>query len=301
MDILSHEYCPRPLFFSRPFANHCYDQSPVPGSHMIDLHCHMLPAIDDGAKDLATSLLMAEMAVADGISVTLCTPHIYPGVFPNTLAGIRRAAWDFHCELVAADIPLQISYGADIQVVPDLVASLQSGTLPTLHGSRYFLFEPPHHTRLPRLADLAHAALLQGYVPVITHPERLAYIEQDYDIMVQAAQAGAWLQLTGGSLLGQFGAQAQHSAQRFLADGVAHLLCSDGHNLEGRAPVLAEAREAAASIVGEDESWQLVFDRPKAVLADTDPELVPLPPGLAADAPVSPPASRSWLARVLSR
>ena len=269
-------------------------QSPV-----IDLHCHMLPGIDDGAPDMDTALRMAEMAVADGISLTVCTPHIYPGFFENTVEGIRAAESAFREALEAAGIPLALSYGADIQVVPEMVSGLQSGSLPTLGGSRYFLFEPPHHTRIPRLADLSHACLLEGYVPVITHPERLAYIESDYDTILQMARAGAWVQITGGSLLGMFGSGARHFAERFLSDGVVHLLASDGHNLERRAPVLAEARAAAALLVGEEESWRLVQGRPESVIRNDEVGDVPLPPGLIAGAPAAD--SRGWFSRLFRR
>ena len=248
---------------------------------MIDLHCHMLPGIDDGARDLDTALRMAELAVADGITLTACTPHIYPQVFENTHAGIRRAIDDFRAELESARIPLDITYGADIQVVPSLVDGLDNGSLPSLHNSRYFLFEPPHHVALPRLADLVHGALLAGYVPIITHPERLAYIESDYQKFIDAARAGAWLQLTGGSLLGRFGKQVQRVAEHFLRDGAIHLLASDGHDLHKRTPELGEARQAAAVIVGEEESWRLVRGRPEAVIANAEPGAVQIPAGLA--------------------
>lgn len=252
---------------------------------MIDIHCHMLPGIDDGAPDLDTALRMAEMAVADGITMTLCTPHIYPGVFDNTVPVIQSALESFQRELDTLGIPLDLGYGADIQVGPDLADGLKSGELPTLHGGCYFLFEPPHHSRLPRLADIAHEALLHGFVPVITHPERLSYIDEDYDLFVQAARAGAWIQLTGGSLLGKFGSRAQHAAERFLRDGITHVLASDGHNLQGREPVLSEARDAAAAIVGEREAIRLVKARPLVIVRNAEPDVVPLPAALRTDAP----------------
>ncbi|MEP4147188.1 MAG: CpsB/CapC family capsule biosynthesis tyrosine phosphatase [Halioglobus sp.] len=270
---------------------------------MIDLHCHMLPAIDDGARDLPTALKMAELAVADGITQTACTPHIYPGVFDNTHAGIREAVDSFREQLVAAGIPLEITYGADIQVVPDLVQGLTEGKLPTLHGSRYFLFEPPHHVALPRLDDLLHGALVAGYVPVITHPERLSYIESDYDKFLAAAERGAWIQLTGGSLLGRFGPRVKKIAERFIRDGVTHLIASDGHNLKNRTPVLAEARDAAAAFVGEEEALRMVQGRPAAVLANTDPSQLAQPSALTAGgSPVSQAqkSQKGWFSKLFS-
>lgn len=268
---------------------------------MIDLHCHMLPAIDDGARDLDTALRMAELAVADGITMTACTPHIYPGLFENTHERISEAVQCFRDQLQKSGIPLEITYGADIQIVPELVQGLRDGTLPCLHGSRYFLFEPPHHVSQPRMSDLVHRALLSDYVPIITHPERLSYIESDYDKFIEAARAGAWIQLTGGSLLGRFGPRVKKITERFLQDGVTHLLASDGHNLKNRTPELREARDAAAAIVGEAEADRLVQGRPAAVIANAEPCDVQLPAALDPNAASLARGTLSrpgWFARI---
>ena len=182
---------------------------------MIDIHCHMLPGIDDGARDLNTALVMARLAVEDGITTTICTPHIYPGLFENTVEGIQQAVVDFRQALQVAKIPLEVTYGADIQITPELVQGLRTGSLPTLHHSRYFLFEPPHHIAPPGMLDLLHNVILSGYVPVVTHPERLSYVEEYYDQFLEAASMGAWLQLTGGSLLGRFGPGLKRSLSVF--------------------------------------------------------------------------------------
>ena len=118
---------------------------------MIDLHCHLLPGIDDGPPDLATALEMARIAAAaDGITLTACTPHIYPGLYNNEADQILAAVAAVRLRLQEAGIPLEVTTGADIQLVPELLDGLNSGRFPTLHGSRYFLFEPSHHTVPPR-------------------------------------------------------------------------------------------------------------------------------------------------------
>jgi protein-tyrosine phosphatase len=269
---------------------------------MIDLHCHMLPGIDDGAHSLDMALKMAQMAVDDGITMTACTPHIYPGLFENTAEGINSACRKFQQDLDNAGIPLKLTYGADIQIVPDLVEGLSSGRLPTLHGSHYFLFEPPHHVAPPRMLDLVYDALASGYVPIITHPERLTYIDEEYSTFVEAARMGAWLQLTGGSLLGGFGGRVQKITERFLKGGMSHLLASDAHNLKNRTPQLREARDAAALLVGEEEATRLVQDRPLAVINNTAPGNVIQPPALNPDTqhvPANQSRERSgWIRRL---
>lgn len=268
---------------------------------MIDLHCHMLPGMDDGAKDLDMALQMARIAVADGITTTACTPHIFPGQFDNTLVGIRQACQQFQAELAAAGIPLQLTYGADIQIVPDLTQKLLDGSLPTLHDSRYFLFEPPHQVSFPRLNDIIEETLLAGFVPIITHPERLFYIETDYDKFVEAARSGAWIQLTGGSLLGHFGRRAKRASKRFLKDGITHLLASDGHNLKKRTPELGKARDAAARFVGEEEADRLVRERPAAVIANRLPGDILPPLKLGDNTQEATLNKRSWIDQFCNR
>lgn len=265
---------------------------------MIDLHCHMLPGIDDGAPDLETALAMAQAAIDDGIKVTACTPHIYPGLFDNTIEDIEAAVAAFRQELDRAGLPLEVTHAADIQITPELVDGLRARRLPTFNGGRYFLFEPPHHIAPPGLLNLVHSVLAAGYVPIMTHPERLSYVDSYYDEFRRAVDMGAWMQITGGAVTGRFGNRVQAVAQRFLGDGLVHLLASDGHNLKKRRPVLSEARVAAAEWVGEEESWRLVRDRPRAILDDIPPEQV-APPEVAPPASAQQ-ASKGFFARLLS-
>lgn len=238
---------------------------------MIDLHCHMLPGLDDGAADLSVSLAMARMAVADGIVTTACTPHILPGVYPNSGEGIRDAVADFAAELEVAEIPLTLEVGADVHLDPGLLSGLRNGNVPTLGASRYFLLEPPHHSIPPRLDELAFGFVTAGYYPILTHPERLSWIEGQFDVVLRMAASGVLIQLTAGSLLGQFGRRAQYWAERMLDENLVDLLASDAHNLERRPPVLAGAREATAKRCGDATATRLVATNPLAILQNVLP------------------------------
>ncbi len=270
---------------------------------VIDLHCHMLPAIDDGAPDLESALAMARIAAADGITLTACTPHIYPGLYENDSARIRQAVEGFRQSLDEAGIPLKVTVGADIQLVPELVQRLKSGLYPTLHGSRYFLFEPPHHAVPARFLESIFDALAGGYVPVITHPERLTWLDKEhYGWFVEAARKGAWLQLTAGALTGRFRDRARYWSERMLDDGIVHLLATDAHSPNHRPPLLAEGREIAANWVGAEEADRLVDERPRAVIDDRDPTDVAPPPALNGRYFSKPQrATRGrWFARIFS-
>jgi protein-tyrosine phosphatase len=269
---------------------------------MIDLHCHMLPGIDDGSPDLATSLAMAKIAVADGIQVTACTPHIYPGLYENDSIGIASAVEKFRQALERDSVGLRLTYGADIQIVPELLAGLRCGTHPTLNKSRYFLFEPPHHTVPVRFHESIHDTVAAGYVPVITHPERLTWLDDEYyPWFVQAAKAGAWIQVTSGALTGRFGRQAKYWGERMLDDGIVHILATDSHDPHHRPPVLSEGRAVAANWLDEAEAERMVSERPQAILDDRPPAEVAAPPMLDPSAPRSqkaPKKKQGWLSRL---
>lgn len=244
---------------------------------MIDLHCHLLPGIDDGAVDLATSLVMARMAADDGVRLLACTPHIYPGMYENTATGIRAAISALQAELDQQGIDLRLMQGADVHLQPDLVGGIRADRIPTLNGSRYLLLEPPHHVAPPRFDQSLFELRLAGIIPVVTHPERLSWIEDHYEAFGRAVAEGAWMQVTAGSLTGRFGRRAQYWGERMLDEGLVHLLATDAHDPRARPPLLAEGRDAAARRVGDDEAQRLVLDRPKAIVEDAPPNSITVP------------------------
>lgn len=246
---------------------------------MIDLHCHILPGIDDGAPDLETSLEMARIAVADGIKITACTPHITPGVYDNTGPDILRRIDALQLELDKADIPLRLTSGADVHLAPDLAGGMRSGRVLPLAGSRYFLFEPPHHIAPPRIEDAVFDVMAAGYLPIVTHPERLSWIEGQYDVFQRMVHAGAWMQITCGSITGRFGERPKYWAEKMLDEGIVHIIATDAHNLRNRKPAMASARDAVAERLGEQAAIDMVLTRPQAVLDNQDP--VTLPPTVA--------------------
>lgn len=256
---------------------------------MIDLHCHLLPGFDDGPKTIDISLEMARMAAADGITAIACTPHILPGVYNNTGPGIQEAVAKLQEAIDQAAIPIRLVAGADVHIAPDLATQLQDGRALTLNKSRYFLLEPPHHVLPPGLEDYIFGLQVAGYVPIITHPERLSWVESHYDLMKRLVHKGNLMQLTAGSLMGRFGRRPRHWAERMLDDGLCHVLASDGHNTDRRRPCLSDARELLAHRLGEDEATKLVLTRPRAILDDISPSLLPpLPPAREPDAGPSP-------------
>jgi len=242
---------------------------------MIDLHSHILPGIDDGSKNLEMSLTMARMAVDDGIKVMACTPHIYPGLYMNDSAGIAAARDALQAALDEHGIALKLTTGADVHLVPGLLERLRAGTVPCLHNTRYLLLEPSHHVAPPRFAESVFQLVAAGYVPVITHPERLTWVEDHFQVFVDLTKQGAWMQITAGALTGAFGPRAKYWGERFLGEGLTHILATDAHSTGRRAPLLSQAKAIAERLLGPEEARLLVEGRQTALMNDASPASVP--------------------------
>jgi protein-tyrosine phosphatase len=258
---------------------------------MIDLHSHILPCIDDGSNSLEMSLEMARIAVDDGITMMACTPHIYPGLYMNNTAGIEAARDALQASLDENGIALKLTTGADVHLVPGLLDGLRDGTVPTLHKTRYMLLEPSHHVAPPRFAESVFQLVAAGYVPVITHPERLTWVEDNYQVFVDLTKQGAWMQVTAGALTGLFGPRAKYWGERFLGEGLTHIIATDAHSSGRRVPVMSQARAIAERMLGKEEAQLLVEGRQTALLNDASPASVPA-------LPASKPAPKGWWSRL---
>ncbi|RWE21746.1 MAG: capsular biosynthesis protein [Mesorhizobium sp.] len=260
---------------------------------MIDLHSHILPGLDDGSPNLVTSLEMARLAVADGITHMACTPHVVPGMYENRTENIAAAIHSLEQALLHAAIPLALYVGADVHIAPDLPSQLANGTIPTLNRSRYFLFEPPHHVLPPRLEELALRLLEAGFVPILTHPERLTWIKANYDVIERLNRLGCLMQITADSIIGAFGRTALYYSEKLIDEGRVDIIASDTHSADRRRPGLSRAVEAAAKRCGEDEACHMVVTRPTDILANR-----PLEPVGKAFANKSPPDNFGHLGRL---
>lgn len=236
---------------------------------MIDLHSHLLPGVDDGAQTLAESLALARLAVEDGIRVSVLTPHVHPGRYENVRSGLLPRLASFQEALTAAGIPLQLRLGGEVRLGIESLDLLLEGEVPFLgevDGYRVMLLEFPHQT-IPVGSQQFIEKLRQLKVrPLLAHPERNKAIMAQPERLAGLLEAGCWLQLTAGSIAGRFGDTSRLVANRILENGWAHVIATDAHNLQHRPPLLREGFLAAAAIVGEEEAWQMVSQRPAKIL-----------------------------------
>lgn len=228
---------------------------------MIDIHCHILPAIDDGPADLDTAVAMARLAVADGITTIVATPHVNARVYAQTEIS-DRVAWLAEA-LGREGLALELLAGADVSAMLPPAALRPF----TLNQSPYLLVEFPH-TYLPANArEILFDFLNHGFRPIITHPERNGGVVANPDLLLDLLADNIYVQLTAGSLTGDFGPAAEACAHYLLRRGAAHFLATDAHSPVRRLPVLSAGLEVAAEIIGRAQALRLVNDNPAAVLA----------------------------------
>lgn len=209
---------------------------------MIDLHSHILPGLDDGARDLGESLAIARAAVADGIARMCVTPHVRDD-YPTTCDEMETAFARLRFELFSAGIPLTLAPGAEVAIdrLPQLeVAQMRRLTLGAT--GVYMLLETPY-TVYPRgLPVLVEGLAERGITPLMAHPERCRELQRRPDLIRAAVERGALVQVTAGSLAGRFGPASQSAADYLLANDLAHVIASDCHRPDGRSFISQAAR-----------------------------------------------------------
>jgi len=235
---------------------------------MIDLHCHILPGLDDGAADMDEALGMARAAVRDGIRTLVGTPHTLNEAFVNPAARVAEAAAAVREALARARIPLDVLPGAEVRVGPDLLDRVKDGDAGTLnHNGRYILLEFPVQSVPPRFREEVFALQRAGLVPILAHPERNLEIQRDLGFLGGLVEMGVLCQLTAMSITGEFGAGPRQCALEMLRQGLAHVIASDAHSARRRPPALTEAAECAAEILGSvPAARRMVEEVPRAIL-----------------------------------
>jgi protein-tyrosine phosphatase len=237
---------------------------------VIDLHCHLLPGIDDGPRDMRTALAMARLQLDAGVSTVAVTPHVSWDM-PTTAELIRRSVVELRDALARNDLPLEIVSGAEIDLHRASELSDDELRALALGGSPWLLLEAPLQRALP-LEPLVHDLLDRGHRILLAHPERSPALQRDPAAIARMAAAGVLTQVTATSLVGRFGRTVQRFAERLLDEGLVHTIASDAHDPTHRPPGLLGPLAAA----GLDEiSPLLTSEIPAAILAGE--EIPPLP------------------------
>lgn len=220
---------------------------------MIDIHSHILYGLDDGAQNLEQMIEMARQAVRDGITAIIATPHHRDGTYDNPPEVIGPKVLEANEILQKENIPLTVLPGMEIHVYGEVVEDLKQGKLMTYNNkNRHILLELPHD-HVPRYLDqLVFDLQLQGYIPIIPHPERNKEIAGNLELLYRMVKRGALAQLTAASVAGKFGKKIQKCCFEMIKHHYIHFIATDAHNVGNRGFVLQEAYETIRKKFGDD-------------------------------------------------
>ena len=235
---------------------------------MVDIHCHILPEVDDGAWDMEAAVAMAKIARDCGVKKIITTPH-FKGE-PKSLEAVgflmhqRRL---LQSRLKREKIEVELLPGAEVLCVPQTMELAQTGRLPTLGTGRYGLTEFYFDASAGFMDETLHGLRQMGYLPVVAHPERYGAVQRDPELAARWFHRGIVLQINKGSVLGAFGRRAEDAAVRMLCRGNAHIIASDAHSPHVRTTDLQPVRHWCLDHLGQAYTKILLEDNPGRVAA----------------------------------
>lgn len=233
---------------------------------LTDIHCHILPGLDDGAADWQEALAMAQLAARDGVRTIVATPHQLGGYSNNHPAVIRDRCSRLEQLLQQQGVPITVLPGADVRIEPELPAMVGKGEVLTLaDNGRYVLVELPHETFFP-LDGLVRQLAAINVRTILSHPERNRAILRRPEYASQLVAAGCLMQVTAGSLVGSFGPAIQRFAEHLVVEGLAHFIATDAHGQRARRPLLRRAMDYVSSLTDEATARCLCSENPAAVV-----------------------------------
>lgn len=245
---------------------------------MIDIHCHILSGIDDGPSSIAESLAMVDLALADGITTIVATPHTFNGIYITPPEAVTSGVDDLNRTLTDKNIRVRVCPGAEVHTCDFFSRKIIDGLADTInHSGKYVLIEFPFQTINPGTGEELFQLKLKGITPIIAHPERNILFQRDTELLYDMVGTGCLVQITAMSITGELGKAAMDCAHTLLQRHLVHVIASDAHSPGGRPPILSNGVKAAADILGSMvEAEKMVTDIPGAILCG-DPIEIPDP------------------------
>lgn len=205
---------------------------------MIDIHCHVLPSIDDGAEDIETSLEMLRIAERDGIKKIIATPHFYRNYYEVPYEEVIKRTEELNKIAVEEGINVKIFPGQEVFLDKYTIQNYKEGIIGGLNNSKYMLLELPFD-ELPKYAvDTIYELKVLGVIPIIAHPERYEYVIKNPEVLNGLIEEGCLFQINAGSVKGIFGKKVQKTSKLLIENGVCDFLATDAHTIGRRCPEL---------------------------------------------------------------
>ena len=240
-----------------------------------DIHCHIINGIDDGAETAEMSCDMLDIASQEGIGNIIATPHFIYGDINNSAQIIREAGQE--TQRNALDRDIQLHFGSELFICPELCSLVEEGTASTLNDTRYVLVELPMLSIPDYTTDVLFELQLSGYLPIIAHPERNKVIQENPERLFKLVERGILSQVNATSINKIYGKTVQKTAFNLIERGLVHFVAADAHTCRGRAPKLKKAYDAIVERFDRDIGDSLFIVNGKSVINDREIETHALP------------------------
>ncbi len=233
---------------------------------MIDIHCHVLPGVDDGAESIEESLEMLRRAAAAGTEIVVATPHLIRGSYEVDFSERQRITADLQKAADKNGIKIQIKPGVEYYLTPQILGDLDRLSEFTINNNgKYILIEFPMRS-IPPSMDVIFSNLYQrGITPILAHPERNAKICQNPNILFDFIINGCLTQVNMGSILGHFGRESRKMSRNMLTHALTHIIASDMHT--SNSATLDQAVPAVEKLVGKEQARRMFVDTPGRIIA----------------------------------
>jgi protein-tyrosine phosphatase len=245
----------------------------IKGEEMIDLHCHILHEMDDGAESAAESIQMAQAFVRTGFRIVAATPHMVPGTsWMPPVERITTQVSYLNQAIQIARLKLEIVPGMEIALDPNIPELLDAGRLLPLGSSSCLLIEPPFRQVPPKWEQVIFSIQARGYSVILAHPERCGQLAGNLALIGKLIDSGVYLQVNLGSFLGQYGHAVRRTVKLLARNGWIHCLATDSHHptwLESKR--MQSAMSKLEKLIGLQNLQRITVDNPLRVLQDKPP------------------------------
>lgn len=215
---------------------------------MMDIHCHILPLIDDGSDSIETSIEMLKIANREGIEKIIATPHYYKGVFESDINQINALTSNLNEISRNLNLNIQVLKGQEVFLTRDLLSLYKNGRILTLNSSKYMLVELPFDIFPKYALDIIYELRIIGIIPIIAHPERYSYVIEKPSTINDFIDEGCLFQINSSSITGDFGREIQRTSQILISHNICHFIASDAHSNKKRIPSLQKSFDISKKI-----------------------------------------------------
>lgn len=237
---------------------------------MIDIHCHIVPSIDDGAKDLEDALKMARIAYSEGIRKIVNTSHYHPSFEYKKGEKLLESVNAFNTLLKLNNIDIEVFIGNELYYSEDIIEIIETKEFYTLNNSKYVLIEFPP-VRFPKnLIDIIYEIKIRGYIPILAHVERYNEIQENVNLIYECINEGALIQVNSASIIGKNGKEAKKVSEILLDNNMIHFIATDAHGSQMRRPVIKQAYDYIYDKYGTKIAEILFVENPSKVIINED-------------------------------